>query len=127
MVTGGLTSVHTITHVCYGAFHDAYPKMLELPVDQLDLEMTNSDFDLLDSFREHPFTKSMGLGVVDSHSHRIEPAEEVVSGIRRSLEVIPPERTYVDPDCGLKTRTVDEAKRKLEVIVEATSRVKAEL
>ncbi len=125
VVTEGLDGVHTITHICYGDFHNAYPKMLDLPVDQIDLEMTNSNFDLLDEFRDHPFTKSIGLGVVDSHSHRIESVDEVVAGIQRSLEVIPAERTFVDPDCGLKTRTVDEAKDKLRVIAEATHRVKA--
>jgi 5-methyltetrahydropteroyltriglutamate--homocysteine methyltransferase len=127
VVTGGLDGVHTITHICYGDFHHAYPKMLELPVDQIDLETTNSDFDLLEEFREHPFTKSIGLGVVDSHSHRIESADEVAAGIRRSLEVIPAERTFVDPDCGLKTRTVDEAKQKLRVVVEGTRRVREEV
>ena len=127
VVTAGLEGVHTITHICYGDFHNAYPRMLDLPVDQLDLEMTNSDFDLLDAFRENPFTKSIGLGVVDSHSHRIESVDEVATGIRRSLEVIPPERTFVDPDCGLKTRTVDEAKEKLRVVVEGTRRVRAEV
>jgi len=125
VVTEGLDGVHTITHICYGDFHNAYPKMLDLPVDQIDLEMTNSNFDLLDEFRDHPFTKSIGLGVVDSHSHRIESVDEVVAGIQRSLEVIPAERTFVDPDCGLKTRTVDEAKDKLRVIAEAPHWVKA--
>ena len=127
VVTGGLDGVHTITHICYGDFHHAYPKMLELPVDQIDLETTNSDFDLLEEFRERPFTKSIGLGVVDSHSHRIESPDQVAQGIRRSLEVIPADRTFVDPDCGLKTRTVDEAKEKLRVVVEGTRRVREEV
>jgi len=126
VATEGL-EVHTITHICYGDFHNAYPKMLDLPVEQLDLEMANSNYDLLESFRESPFTKSIGLGVVDSHSHRIESVEEVVEGIRRALKVIPAERMFVDPDCGLKTRTVEEARAKLRVVVEATHRVRAEL
>ena len=126
VATEGL-EVHTITHICYGDFHNAYPKMLDLPVDQLDLEMANSNFDLLESFREYPFTKSIGLGVVDSHSHRIESVDEVAAGIRRSLEVIPAERMFVDPDCGLKTRTVEEARAKLRVVVEATRKVRAGL
>jgi 5-methyltetrahydropteroyltriglutamate--homocysteine methyltransferase len=126
VATEGL-KVHTITHICYGDFHNAYPKMLDLPVDQLDLEMVNSSYDLLDAFREYPFTKSIGLGVVDSHSHRIESVDEVVAGIRRALEVIPPERMFVDPDCGLKTRTEDEARGKLLAIVEGARRVRAEL
>ena len=123
VVTGGL-EVHTITHICYGDFHHAYPKMLDLPVDQIDLELANSNFDLLEAFRDVRFTKTIGLGVVDSHSHRIESVDEVVAGIERALELIPPERIYVDPDCGLKTRTVEEAQAKLRVIVEAVRRVR---
>jgi 5-methyltetrahydropteroyltriglutamate--homocysteine methyltransferase len=126
VVTEPLT-VHTVTHICYGDFHNAYPRMLDLPVDQIDLEMTNSDFDLLERFAEHDFTKTLGLGVVDVHSHRIESVDEVVKGIERTLEVVPPERVYVDPDCGLKTRTPEEAKDKLRVVVEGARRVRARL
>lgn len=126
IVTEPLTA-HTITHICYGDFHRAYPKMLEIPVDQIDLEFANSDYSLLEEFSEHPFTKYIGLGISDVHSHHIEPIEELVDGIRRSLKHIPPERMFVDPDCGLKTRTVDEAKEKLANIREATDVVLKEL
>ena len=44
--------------------------------------------------------------------------------VRRALKHIPAERIFVDPDCGLKTRTVDEAREKLRVIVEAVRRVR---
>jgi 5-methyltetrahydropteroyltriglutamate--homocysteine methyltransferase len=127
VVTEGLTEAHTITHICYGDFHRAYPKMLDLPVDQLDLEMANSDYDLLTVFKDHEFTKHIGLGVTDSHSHEIEPVDEVVRGIERALVQIPAERVFVDPDCGLKTRTVEEAKGKMRVIVEAVEQVRGRL
>jgi 5-methyltetrahydropteroyltriglutamate--homocysteine methyltransferase len=120
-------SVHTITHICYGDFHRAYPKMLDIPVDQIDLEFANSEYSLLDEFAEFPFTKYIGLGVVDVHSHDVEPVEEIAEGIRRTLKYIPPERMFVDPDCGLKTRTVDEARAKLSNIKAAVDIVRAEL
>jgi len=123
--TAGLRA-KTITHVCYGDFDVIYPALLELPVDMIDLEMANSRFDLLERFRQHPFTKEIGLGVLDVHNHRIETKEEVKEGLRRALEVLPPERIYVDPDCGLKTRTVEEARQKLTVMVAAVREVRAE-
>ena len=126
IVTADLPA-YAITHICYGDFMRAYPAMLDIPVDQIDLEMTNSDFDLLEHFRDIPFTKAIGLGVVDVHSHRIESVEEVVRGIKLALDVLPPERVFVDPDCGLKTRTVDEAQAKMRVIVEGARRVRDEL
>jgi 5-methyltetrahydropteroyltriglutamate--homocysteine methyltransferase len=126
VVTGPL-SAHTITHICYGDFHKAYPKMLEIPVDQIDLEFANSEYSLLDDFIEHPFTKVLGLGVVDVHSHRIEPVEEIAEGIRRALKHLPTNRIFVDPDCGLKTRTPDEAKQKLTNIKQAVEEVRRDL
>lgn len=126
IVTQGL-SAHTITHICYGDFAKVYQHFIDLPVDQLDLEMANSGYKLLDYFKGGKVDKAIGLGVVDVHNHNIEPLEEVKAGIRRALEVLRPEQIYVDPDCGLKTRTVDEAKAKMRVVAEATREVKKEL
>ena len=125
IVTDGLDA-YALTHICYGDFERAYPQMLDIPVDQIDLELTNSDFDLLERFREIPFTKHIGLGVVDSHSHRVESVDEVARGITLALEMLPPESIFVDPDCGLKTRTVEEAEAKMRVIAEAVRRVREE-
>ncbi len=125
-VTRGLRA-KTISHMCYGDFTTIYPRILDLPVDQLDLEMANSNYALLRVFQAHPYTKEIGLGVVDVHNHRLESLEEVKAGIRRALEQIPPERVYVDPDCGLKTRTVEEAREKLALVTRATREVKEEM
>ncbi len=126
VVTADL-QVKTVTHICYGEFERIYPKLLELPVDQIDLEMANSNYDLLELFRRHRFTKEIGLGVIDVHNHLIETKEEVKRGIKRALEVLSPQQITVDPDCGLKTRTWEESKAKLQVMVEATREVREEL
>jgi 5-methyltetrahydropteroyltriglutamate--homocysteine methyltransferase len=126
IVTEGL-SAYTITHVCYGDVPRIYPKMLDLPVHQIDLALKNEDFALLEVFRKHPFTKDIGLGVIDAHSHRVESPEEVLDGIRRSLAVFAPEQVYVSPDCGLKTRTTEEAVGKLRSMVEGARRAREEL
>ncbi|MFZ0215858.1 MAG: methionine synthase [Candidatus Dormiibacterota bacterium] len=126
IVTQGL-SAHTTTHMCYGRFEEVYPRILDLPVDELDLEMTNSGLDLLARFPAHPFTKDVGFGVVDVHSHRVPPVEEVKEHLRRALTYLSPEQIYVDPDCGLKTRTPEEARAMLTVIQQARDEVREEL
>ncbi len=108
-----------ICHACYGAFEHIYPEMLKCPVDNFDLEMTNSRLDMLALFRQQPFTKDISFGVVDSHSHRVEDLETVRQRIQQALEVLPREAVWLDPDCGLKTRTVEEALGKMRVIVAA--------
>ena len=117
----------TITHICYGRFELIYPKMLKLPVDQIDLEMSNSGYDMLALFQKDPFTKEIGLGVLDVHSHKIETKEAVKSRIKAAMEVMPLEKIYVDPDCGLKTRSQEETVVKLKVMVQAVEEIREEL
>jgi 5-methyltetrahydropteroyltriglutamate--homocysteine methyltransferase len=114
----------TIVHTCYGNYDSVYPYFNRLPVDQLDLEMSNSELDLLDRFRREPLRKEIAFGVIDVHSHIVETEAEVRDRIERALAIFPPEKLYVDPDCGLKTRTVEEAQAKLQVMVTATRAVK---
>jgi 5-methyltetrahydropteroyltriglutamate--homocysteine methyltransferase len=123
VVTDGIRA-KTITHICYGSFELIYPKMLELAVDQIDLELSNSEFDMLEHFRRTPFTKEIAAGVCDAHNHVVESTEAMATRIRRLLEVIPAERITVDPDCGLKTRTLDEARAKLNNMVAAVREVR---
>ena len=108
-----------ITHACYGEFDHIYPGMLDLAVDNFDLEMSNSDLDLLEIFRRHPFTKDISFGVVDVHSHRMEAPEAVRGRVEKALTILPKEIIWIDPDCGLKTRTVEQAIEKLRLCVEA--------
>ena len=126
VVTEGLTAT-TITHICYGDFAKIYPRMLDIPVDILDLELANSGYQLLEVFQQHPFGKKVSVGVVDVHNHVIESPEEVAEGLRRVLAQFSPEQVLVDPDCGLKTRTVEEAKEKLRVVRQGVDMIKKEL
>jgi 5-methyltetrahydropteroyltriglutamate--homocysteine methyltransferase len=124
IVTHGLEA-KTILHTCYGNYEAIFPYFNRLPVDQLDLEMSNSSLDLLDRFRREPLKKEIAFGVIDVHSHVIESHAQVVDRIEQALTLFDPNKLFIDPDCGLKTRTVDEAKGKLEVMVRATRAVKA--
>ncbi len=125
-VTKGIDA-YFITHICYGAFEFIYPEMLKLSVDNFDLEMSNSGLDLLKLFKKHPFTKDISFGVTDIHTHVIESNELVEQRIRSALEVLKPEQVWVDPDCGLKTRTTEEAIGKLKAISVAVKKIRREL
>ena len=125
-VVDGLPAYY-IVHACFGAFETIYPGLLDLPVDNLDLAISHSALDLLAMFEKNPFTKDLSLGVLDVHSHVLESPEEVKARIRRGVGVLPAERVWVDPDCGLKTRTVDEARGKLAAMMTAVREVRATL
>ena len=126
IVTDGIKAT-TISHICYGDFAKIYPRILSLPVDVLDLEFANSHMMNLEVFSRPKFTKKVSVGVLDVHSHVIESVKDVKDAIMKSLAVFNPEQIWIDPDCGLKTRTPQEAIDKLKVMVEATQQVKKEL
>jgi len=117
-VVDGLRAYY-ITHACFGAFETIYPGLLDLPVDNLDLAISHSALDLLAMFEKDPFTKDLSLGVLDVHSHVVESPEEVKARILRGAGVLARERIWVDPDCGLKTRTVEESRGKLAAMMAA--------
>jgi len=126
MVVDGLPAYY-IVHACFGAFETIYPGLLDLPVDNLDLAISHSALDLLAMFEKDPFTKDLSLGVLDVHSHAVEQHAEVKARILRGVGVLPPERIWVDPDCGLKTRTVDETRAKLAAMMAGVREVRASL
>ncbi len=126
VVTAGVKA-KTITHICYGDFATIYPRLLDLAVDQFDLEFANSDFANIDVFRSPTFSKEIAVGVIDVHSHEIESKEQIKKWIYTALETFPKDKIYIDPDCGLKTRTWDEAKAMLAVMMEAVREVRVEI
>jgi 5-methyltetrahydropteroyltriglutamate--homocysteine methyltransferase len=114
-------------HVCYGDYSRIYPEMLEFPVDEFDVELCNGDYEQIDVFKEPPFTKDLALGVVDAHDAEVESVAEIRENILRGLEVVPPERLTVSPDCGLKLLPREVACEKMANLVTAAREVEAAL
>ena len=116
--------VRTWTHICYGEFGPVMERILRLPVVGLLLELSNSGFDMLSALGGLPEGKLLGAGVVDVHTKTVETSEQIRERIERVLDVLPPKRVWINPDCGLKTRTPEEARAKLTAMVGATRAVR---
>lgn len=125
-------------HVCYGSvdgqtdvFENKARDMMALfhesPADNIHLEFSNRNFAEIESFREFPRSKVLGIGVIDCKNMQIEKPETVAERIRTALKVMPAERLMVSTDCGLGyfSRTV--AFAKLKAMVEGTRIVRKEL
>jgi 5-methyltetrahydropteroyltriglutamate--homocysteine methyltransferase len=122
-------AVTVFTHMCYGAFHEVYPKMLELPARVFCLELSHVSPQLLDVLRRLPYPpdRGLGFGVVDAMDPRVESVEEIEARIRRALEYVSPTQLWINPDCGLQTLPHDSAVGKLRNLVAATRRVRERL
>lgn len=123
----GLDNVKRITHICYGKLERLFPEVLDFPIDQIDLETKNSNYQILDLLQEYSFDKELALGVIDVHNACIENVEEIIEGIRRGLEVVRPEKLYVKPDCGLKRLSREVALAKLRNMIRAAEVAREEL
>ena len=114
-------------HVCYGDYSRIYPEILDYPVHEYDLELANGDYDQLDVFKEHEFTKDFAMGVLDAHTAEVESVDEIKENIKKGLEVVPPERLTVSPDCGVKLLPREVARGKMENMVQAAREIEEEL
>ncbi|WLT02524.1 5-methyltetrahydropteroyltriglutamate--homocysteine S-methyltransferase [Snodgrassella alvi] len=119
------TQIHT--HMCYSEFNDILPAIASMDADVITIETSRSDMELLDAFVKFSYPNDIGPGVYDIHSPRVPTEAEVEHLLRKALKVIDQRRLWVNPDCGLKTRGWPETKAALEVMVNVTKKLRAEL
>ena len=118
------TQMHT--HMCYAAYDDIIDSVAAMDADVISMENSRSDGTLLDTFRTHPYPNEIGPGVYDIHSPRVAETDEMSDLLRRAVAVIPPERLWVNPDCGLKTRRWEEVKPSLANMVDAAKELRGQ-
>src|SRR5699024_182575 len=89
-------------------------------------ESARSRGEILEAVDPDSFPRGIGPGVWDIHSPRVPGAEEITEQLRRARAVVGPERLWVNPDCGLKTRGYAETEASLRHLVQAAREVRAE-
>ncbi|TDQ59866.1 methionine synthase (B12-independent) [Mesocricetibacter intestinalis] len=119
------TQIHT--HMCYSEFNDILAAIAALDADVITIETSRSDMELLTAFSAFKYPNDIGPGVYDIHSPRVPEQSEIEHLLRKALQVIPAERLWVNPDCGLKTRAWPETKAALENMLAVTKKLRAEL
>lgn len=118
------TQIHT--HMCYSEFTDIITAIDDMDADVITFEASRSDLLILDSLKDNNFKTEVGPGVYDIHSPRIPAVHEIKSALYKMLEKISPEKLWVNPDCGLKTRGVAETAASLKNLVEAAEELRNE-
>jgi 5-methyltetrahydropteroyltriglutamate--homocysteine methyltransferase len=119
------TQIHT--HLCYSEFGEVIGAIADLDADVTSIEAARSQMEVLDDLNTAGFVNSVGPGVYDIHSPRVPGTEEMAAALRAALKSVPAERLWVNPDCGLKTRTTEQVTASLEHLVAAAAEVRAGL
>jgi len=116
------TQIHT--HMCYAEFNDIIETISAMDADVITIETSRSDMELLEAFERFRYPNEIGPGVYDVHTPRIPTVDEMVALMRKAAALIPAERLWVNPDCGLKTRSWAEVEPALANMVEAARRLR---
>ena len=123
IITDGL-GLYTICHICYGDFENV-ADFGKVPVDNLDLECSNQNYRFLQG--KDPFPQDISAGVIDVHTHKQTSQEAIEERISKLLTLFSAEKIWIDPDCGLRTRPMEDAFEQLRIMVEATKNVRAKI
>jgi len=116
------TQIHT--HMCYSEFNDIINTIAAMDADVITIETARSGNELLQVFAQTDYPNEIGPGVYDIHSPRVPEVDEFVRQILSCLEVIPIDRLWINPDCGLKTRCWEEVRPALSNMVAAVKAVR---
>lgn len=125
-------------HICFGNlygrpfsavrdYRNVFPVLGELKASQVVLEFANRGPEDPERWKDFPADKELGAGVVDVKAFWAETAQEVAERIRALLRYVPPERLWLNPDCGFWETPRWVAKRKLAALCEGARIVRAEL
>jgi len=119
------TQIHT--HMCYSEFNDIIKTIEAMDADVISIETSRSGNELLKIFKSSNYKQEIGPGVYDIHSPRVPSVNEIVNQIKLLLEVLPKNKLWINPDCGLKTRKWPQVEKSLENMVKAVNIIRDEL
>ena len=115
-------------HICFSDYRLLYPQALEMKrCSEWQWEFANKEasgegYRYLDLLNEYGDRRKVGLGVLDIHVDKVESAKLVRDRILQAAEVLEdPARIRVNPDCGLRTRSLDIAYQKLTNMCEGAA------
>ncbi len=116
------TQIHT--HMCYSEFNDIIEAVAAMDADVISIETSRSRMELLDAFARFDYPNGIGPGVYDIHSPRVPPQSEMLELLHKALQVLNPDQLWINPDCGLKTRTWAEVEPALKAMVGAARQLR---
>ncbi len=105
-------------YLYFGSIRKLAPELFDLPVDILGVDVVSKS-ENLDLLLEYDGKKEIGLGCVDARDTKMETESELLTIFEKITKVIPSEKIYINPSCGLEFLPHAEAQKKLKNMVQA--------
>jgi 5-methyltetrahydropteroyltriglutamate--homocysteine methyltransferase len=119
------TQIHT--HLCYSDAADVLAAIDALDADVTTIEAARSGGAILAEPGIARFGRGLGPGLYDIHSPRVPDRAEVAGQLAAALRALPADRLWINPDCGLKTRTYPQVELALANLVAAAGAARERL
>jgi methionine synthase II (cobalamin-independent) len=110
-----------------GGYGSILPRYYGVNVGQFVIEFASREMEDAALLADLPKDKSIGAGVIDIRTLKIETPEQVADRIRKLLRYIEPERVTLTTDCGMKQLPRVCAREKLKAMVRGADIVRREL
>jgi 5-methyltetrahydropteroyltriglutamate--homocysteine methyltransferase len=117
------TQIHT--HMCYSEFNDIIEAIGAMDADVISIETSRSKMELLDAFKSYRYPNEIGPGVYDIHSPRVPDASEMADLLAFARQRLSDVQLWINPDCGLKTRSWEEVRSALVNMVAAARHLRS--
>ena len=127
VTAAALPAIQVHTHMCYAHLGDIVDAPDDLDIDVVSLEAARAGMGLLGDLEGSRYLGGVGPGIYDVHSPTVPESGALEALLRQAVDAVGPDRLWVNPDCGLKTRSYDEVLPSLEHLITAASRVRAQL
>jgi 5-methyltetrahydropteroyltriglutamate--homocysteine methyltransferase len=111
--------------MCYAEFGEIIGAIIDLDADVISMEASRSGMKLIEELRAAGYPNEVGPGVWDIHSPRVPAGDEIDRLLEMAIAALGPERLWVNPDCGLKTRDWPEVEASLTELVASARRARA--
>jgi len=128
----GITA-QTAVHICFGyaaivhqrpSGYSFLPELAECSCRQVSVETAQSHLDC--AVLAKLAGKQIMVGCLDLNDLRVETPDVIVGRIKGALRYVPAENVILAPDCGMKSLPRDVAFGKLQAMVAAARRLRAE-
>lgn len=115
---GGVSGAETGVYTWFSDVAGILPELLSTPADVIGLDFVWGKANW-DALKGADFSgKKLGFGIVDARNTRLESAKEIAEAVAKVTAIVPAERVYVNPSCGLEYLPRETAFEKLKAMVE---------
>jgi len=115
IVTAQLAKAEKILHLNFGTLEGVYPKILEVNVERIGLELTKGHKNW-DVIKSTPFTRKMMAGIVDARNTKMESESDLVQSIHHLEEHTSLDQLWLSTSHSLEFLPRPNARKKMELL-----------